>query len=142
MLTGTSSAESITLSGIRQKSLSTYSRGRGANQPQIQPRPRPQPNRRYNKYGRPSLYLGNILDGITTVVAIRSGMAHEANPVMGVGLPRIIATKAVAVGLQDWVLGRMSRTHPKAATILGVVAGTVPALAATHNFKVIRENRK
>jgi len=80
---------------------------------------------------------GQVADGWTTKQALDRG-AKEWNPLMGQSIGRILATKA---GMNAGVLLAMralAKDHPKIAKALGYAGGTIGALAAGHNMRVMR----
>lgn len=82
--------------------------------------------------------LGDGLDALTTVQAIRSGRGREANPILGRGLPMQMAVKAAgSVGIL-WALRRIARDHPTLAKIIGYGNGIGKGALAVRNTQVGR----
>jgi hypothetical protein len=85
---------------------------------------------------------GNVLDGISTELALRSNPdSHEANPLLG-SHPNpyaILGIKAgIATGL-SYVLDKLSKAdHPTLAKGLALVAAAISGGAGLSNLKYIR----
>jgi hypothetical protein len=93
---------------------------------------------------RRSMYVSfaalQIMDGISTRKALNNG-ASEANPAMS-GLARnsaaLFAVKAGTAAATTYFAERLSKNHPRAATIMMAVLNTAYAAVVAHNYRVAR----
>jgi hypothetical protein len=91
---------------------------------------------------RRSMYVSfaalQIMDGISTRKALNNG-ASEANPAMS-GLARnsaaLFAVKAGTAAATTFFAERLSKNHPRAATIMMAVLNTAYAAVVAHNYRV------
>jgi hypothetical protein len=91
---------------------------------------------------RRSMYVSfaalQIMDGISTRKALGNG-ASEANPAMS-GLVRngaaLFAVKAGTAAATTFFAERLSKNHPRAATIMMAVLNTAYAAIVAHNYRV------
>ena len=83
--------------------------------------------------------VGHVLDGVSTVVGLRSGRARELNPILGQHPARIIVLKSLFTVPQILAeKGLADHGHPKAARWLGCAAGGFATALAIHNFRTAR----
>ena len=95
---------------------------------------------------RRSLYVSfaalQIMDAVSTRQALNNG-AREANPAMA-GLARndaaLFAVKAGTAAATTWFAEKLSRKHPRGATIMMAVLNTAYAAIVAHNYRVARKN--
>lgn len=88
--------------------------------------------------------IGQGLDAMSTIQALHSGTAQEANPILGSNpsAARVIATKAPMAFLA-WLLDqKVHDQHPKVAKALALAAGGAGAAAAAHNYGVMRKAQR
>ena len=91
---------------------------------------------------RRSMYVSfaalQIMDGISTRKALENG-ASEANPAMS-GLVRnsaaLFAVKAGTAAATTYFAERLSKNHPRAATIMMAVLNTAYVAVVAHNYRV------
>ena len=93
---------------------------------------------------RRSMYVSfaalQIMDAVSTRKALNSG-GTEANPAMA-GLARntaaFYAVKAGTAAATTYFAERLSKNHPRAATIMMAVLNTAYAAVVAHNYRVAR----
>jgi hypothetical protein len=94
---------------------------------------------------RRSMYVSfaalQIMDGISTRKALSSG-GTEANPAMS-GLvgnsAALFAVKAGTAAATTYFAERLSKNHPRAATIMMAVLNTAYVAVVAHNYRVARQ---
>ena len=80
---------------------------------------------------------GNLLDGFSTVVALRDDSIREANPLLGQNPTRIVVIKGLFTVPQVLAVKYLAgHGHPTAARWLGYSIGALGAGLAVHNFRV------
>lgn len=89
-----------------------------------------------HRIGQPALIGGNVADIATTLQAIQSGRAREANPLIGSSPGRMLATKAATTAAEAWLMERLAKDHPKAAFLTALTLGGLGAGLAVHNANV------
>ena len=107
----------------------------------IQQDPAPKPvssadRDRFSKIGLPALIGGNVADLATTLQAISSGRAQEANPAMRGSTGKMIAMKAGTTAAEAYLLDRLAKKNPKAAFLAALAIGGFGAGLAVHNSRV------
>ena len=84
--------------------------------------------------------LAQSLDITTSVVKLRQGGCHEANPTLtSVGLttgPRILALKGGVVAAYTFTWGAERRRHPSLVTTESIVILTSGLVAGVHNLGI------
>jgi hypothetical protein len=93
---------------------------------------------------RRSLYVSfaalQVMDAVSTRQALNNG-AREANPAMA-SLVRsnaaLFAVKAGTAAATTWFAERLSRKHPRGATIMMAVLNTAYVAIVAHNYRVAR----
>lgn len=70
-----------------------------------------------------AIITGNVLDAVSTEIALQRPGLREANPILGQSMPRRLAIKAAGTAAQVWVVRRMGKEHPKAAKVFGYAIG-------------------
>jgi len=80
---------------------------------------------------------GNLLDGVSTVVALRDDSIREANPLLGQNPTRIVVMKGLFTVPQVFAVKYLAgHGHPTVARWLGYSIGALGAGLAVHNFHV------
>lgn len=70
-----------------------------------------------------AIIAGNVLDVVSTEIALQRPGLREANPILGQSMPRRLAIKAAGTAAQVWVVRKMGKEHPKAAKVFGYAIG-------------------
>jgi len=85
----------------------------------------------------------HAFDMISTSIALQSNPnATEMNPVLRPFMDNPVAFKAVSISLwvgANYTLWKMSKTHPKRATILAVALSAAEIAIASHNLSVAND---
>ena len=94
-------------------------------------------DRRYQHYGRPTLWGGVALDQGTTQYALARPGFRETNTRLGGNRAVNAAIEIGVTGLADFLFSRMSKRHPKLATALGIAAGASSGISGLRNLHTI-----
>lgn len=89
------------------------------------------------RLGQGTAIGGSLADLGSTVSAINNG-AHESNPVNGDGnIGRLALTHGLTTAATLAAMHLLAKNgHDKAAGVLGMIAGSIPAVAAVHNMRL------
>lgn len=79
---------------------------------------------------------GSILDGASTIAALRRPGTYEANPFLSAGgTAGMVAVKAASTAAVVWAMRRLAaQGHPTAAKIIGYGGGAGYGALAAHNM--------
>lgn len=70
-----------------------------------------------------AIIAGNVLDAVSTEIALQRPGLREANPILGQSQTRRLAIKSVGTVAQVWIVKAVGKTRPKLAKGLGYGVG-------------------
>jgi hypothetical protein len=80
------------------------------------------------------IIAGNVLDAVSTEIALQRPGLREGNAVLGQSPARRLALKAAGTAAQVWIVRVVGRRHPRAAKIVGYGAGVFLGGVSAWNF--------
>lgn len=83
-----------------------------------------------------AIVIGNVLDIVSTEIALQRPGNVEGNPFMGQSMTRRLAMKSVGTVAQVWLVNRLGKKHPKLAKGVGYGLGAFYGGVAVWNFRV------
>lgn len=82
-----------------------------------------------------ALVAGNVLDAVSTEIALQGGGTREVNPVLGQSVGRRLALKSAGTVFQVWAVRKLGQRHPKWAKVIGYGGAAALGGVSLWNFK-------